>query len=426
MTKVQETIRDLSSRIIKAQEPICVLDAIKWDDSLMQEFFKNKEKKLPAVDEEYYAKYPLGFDPDDKISEFRKIVRDTKNQLGQFSTITRLIERRCENYCKTVRMLGARGTKQFSELSMELFGGAQDAFYPDGPRLCELGQLLGDVLHSLSHEMITKEDEKQYSAEEAKDILQERLSHFFSEKDQVKVVIDDTMVADAAAGADSIKINSKVRFSERDLKYLEVHEGWIHIGTTINGANQPYCTFLSKGSPACSVTQEGLAIVTEVFTFSSSPVRMLKITNRVKSIDLVSDGANFIDIYRFFKEQGYSDVDSYSYASRVFRGSAPTLGPFTKDLSYAKGFLLIYNYIRLAVQQNLIHHIPMFFVGKLLIEEIHDLLELSKQGLVDPPIYMPPQFKDLSALSTWMCFSVFLNKFDLETVAKNYRFMLRE
>lgn len=429
LTKEQEAIPAISDRIVKAQEPIRVLDAIKWDDSVMEEFFADKCKKLSAVDENYYAKYPSSFDPDDKITEFHEIVRDAKNQLGEFLIITRLMERRCGNYCKSVRMLAARGTKQFSELSMGLYGRAHDVFYPGGPRLCDLDEVLGGVLYSLSAEMKIGTDEKKYSAKEAKTILQERLPHFSSKKDQVKVVIDDTMIADAAAGADSIKMNPKVRFSERDLKYLEVHEGWIHIGTTINGTNQPYCIFcifLSKGSPACSVTQEGLAVVTEVFTFFSYPVRMLKVTNLVKAIDLVTGSADFIETFWFFKDQGYSDVDSYSYASRVFRGSAPTLGSFTKDLPYSKGFILIYNYIRLAVQQNLIYHIPMFFVGKLLIEEIHDLLELSKQGLVEVPIYMPSQFKDLSALSAWMCFSVFLNKFDLETVAKNYRFILWE
>ncbi len=426
ITQEQKTIRELSSRIVLAQEPIRILDAIKWDEAIKRDFFNNKCEKLPAVDTEYYLKHPLPFNPADKITEFRQIVRDAKNQLGQFSTVTRLIERRAEGYIRAVEMLSLRGRKRFSHLSTELYGGANDAFYLNGPRLCDLGQLLGDVLHPLSTEMMTEKDEKKYTAKEAKAKLQKRLQHFFSKKEPIKVTLDANIIADAAAGADNIKMNPTVCFSERDLKYLEVHEGWVHIGTTINGAHQPYCTFLSKGSPACSVTQEGLAVITEIFTFSSYPARLLKIVNRVKSIDLVAGGANFVDIYRFFKEQGYSDMEGYSYAARVFRGSAPNYGPFTKDLSYSKGFILIYNYIRLAVQQNLTHHIPMFFVGKLLIEEIHDLLRLSEQGLVVPPIYMPPQFEDFSALSVWMSFSLFLNKFDLEAAAKNYHFMLRK
>src|SRR5262249_20320983 len=150
------------------------------------------------------------------------------------------------------------------------------------------------------------------------------------------------------------------------------------------------CTFLAKGSPSASVTQEGLAVITEVFTFSSNPRRMLKITNRVKSLELVTNGANFLDVFQFFREQGLEDNEGYNATVRVFRGSTPTGGAFTKDLSYAKGFILIYNYIRLAVKRGLIDHVPMFFVGKTLIEDIPVLKELYKQGLIAGPTYLPP------------------------------------
>ena len=54
-----------------------------------------------------------------------------------------------------------------------------------------------------------------------------------------------------------------------DLRLLEVHEGWVHLGTTLNGQSQPVCTFLSKGPPSSTLTQEGLAVLTEVFAFAS-------------------------------------------------------------------------------------------------------------------------------------------------------------
>ena len=38
------------------------------------------------------------------------------------------------------------------------------------------------------------------------------------------------------------------------------------------------------------------------------------------------------------------EVITYTQASRVFRGSTPDGMPFTKDLSYLRGFILIYNY----------------------------------------------------------------------------------
>jgi len=50
----QSVIHELSERIVAAQKPIRVLDAIKWDGEIQETFFKNKFKKLPNVDAQYY------------------------------------------------------------------------------------------------------------------------------------------------------------------------------------------------------------------------------------------------------------------------------------------------------------------------------------------------------------------------------------
>jgi len=198
----------------------------------------------------------------------------------------------------------------------------------------------------------------------------------------------------------------------------------VHVGTTLNGSMQPYCFFLSKGSPSSSVIQEGLAVITEVVTFSSYPGRVRKITNRVIALDKVRQGANFLDIYRYFIDCGLTDEDSYNQAVRIFRGSTPEGGPFTKDLSYAKGFLLIYNFMRFAISQRHIDSIPLLFTGKLVLDDLPLLGELRDRGLIAPPVYLPPPFRDLAALSAWMSFSLFLNKFSLNEIQKNFRFLL--
>ncbi|WP_133127981.1 flavohemoglobin expression-modulating QEGLA motif protein [Legionella nagasakiensis] len=418
-------IQELSRRIVEAQSKIRILDCIKWDEAIREDFFQHKGKKLPAVDEAYYQKRPLPFDANEKMEEFRLILRDTQNQLGQYSPVTRLIKRQCDEYIRALQMLDARGTPAFCEIAMELYGSPDDAFYVGGPRLSELGALLFDILTALDVQLQSDADVKRYSAEEAQQLLQARLSAFFNQHpDRLTVMVSDDMVADASAGADTIKLNQRVIFSDRDLKYLEVHEGWVHVGTTLNGAFQPYCFFLSKGSPSCSVIQEGLAVLTEVITFSSYPGRMRKITNRVVALDKVTKGADFLDIYRYFLECGFSEDDSYKQSVRVFRGSTPTGGPFTKDLSYAKGFVLIYNYIRFAISQHRIDTIPLLFTGKLVLDDLPLLGELKEHGLLTDPVYLPPQFRDLAALSAWMSFSLYLNKFDLNEIQKNFKFLL--
>ncbi len=238
------------------------------------------------------------------------------------------------------------------------------------------------------------------------------------------VRVSDGIVADAAAGAELIKIRKDALFSERDLKILEVHEGWVHMGSTLNGLQQPICTFLSKGPPSVTLMQEGLAIILEIFHFVSSPLRIKKLTDRVTAIAMAEAGANFLDVFNFFQSQAFSPEDSYKSSVRIFRGSLPDKGPFTKDLVYSKGFILIYNYLRLAVKEGLVDRIPLLFIGKTSLEDQRLLSHLLDEGLIITPPIIPHQFKDLAALSCWMCYSLFLNKLDLEKIAVDYRNIL--
>lgn len=420
--KELEIIQGLSTRIVEAQRNIRILDQVKWDDTIRKEFFRHKHKRMPVVDEAYYKNRPLPYIVPDKIEEFRGILRDAQNQLGEYSPITRLVRRQCDEYIRAVKMLSVRGTPLFTELSKELYGSPSDVFYAGGPRLSEMGHLLIDILSTLDVQLESEADVEKYSADEAQLILQNRLDLFFEHP--IKVMVSDDMIADAAAGADTIKLSKQARFSERDLKYLEVHEGWVHIGTTLNGSLQPYCFFLSKGSPSCSVIQEGLAVMTEVVSFSSYPARMKKVTNRVIAIDKVVQGADFMEIFRYFITCGLSEEESYNHTVRVFRGSTPTGGPFTKDLSYAKGFVLVYNFICFAISMHRIDAVPLLFAGKLMLDDLPLLLELQAEGILIPPKYLPPQFRDLSALSVWLSFSLFLNKFDFSAIQRNFKFLL--
>ncbi len=421
-----QTIRVLSDRIVNAQRPIRILDALKWDVEIHDHFFKNNFKELPRVTPDYYEKNPLRFDPEVKIEEFNDIERDIRRELGQFSSVGGIMQRICREYVTVVSMLRARGTPQFTKYSRQLYGSSEDAFYAGAPTLQDLAVVLSNTLSFIrdkSHR--SKEDEKCYTAEETVEKLRKKLiKYFFDKKVPVQVVLSDGIIADAAAGAECIKIRSGAKFSRRDLRVMEVHEGWVHLGTTLNGLTQPICTFLSKGPPSSTITQEGLAIIMEIFTFSSHPARMQGLTDRISAIHMAEQGANFIEVFNFFREQGFSAEDAYVRASRVFRGSTPAGGPFTKDLVYNKGFILIYNYIRLAIQRGLLSRIPLLFLGKTTLEDLHVLGDLVEEGIVIPPKYLPSQFKDLGALSSWMCYSLFLNQLDLKRLAVEYKDIL--
>lgn len=432
LTPYERIIRELSDRIVTAQKPIRILNALKWDHHVSDYFFSHKFKKLPPVDAAYYEKNSLNFDPVQKTAEFYAIELDIRRKLGQFSGIGGIMRRMCREYREVIRMLMARGTPEFTKISQDLYGSSDDAFYAGAPTLKDLALLVSETLSRIKRSEIEPAEIKRYSSQEAVSILDKRLKQYFdsantthhSIKNQVRVRISDDIMSDAAAGADTIRIRRGSEFSERDLRIFEVHEGWVHVGTTLNGQAQPVCTFLSKGPPSSTVNQEGLAIIMEIFTFSSYPNRVQRLTDRITAIQMAEQGANFIDVFDFFVGQGLSETESYASARRVFRGSTPTDGPFTKDLCYSKGFILIYNYIRIAIQKGLQEYIPLLFLGKTTLEDLHIFADLQESGVITPPIYLPPQFKDLAALCAWMSYSVFLNKLSLEHITTDFKAFL--
>lgn len=421
----RQTIRRLSDRLVEAQQPIRVLDAVKWDESVERAFFDSGCKEQPRVDAAYYIDRPLPFDPASKRQEFHDIERAIDHQLGEYSPVAQIMRRMCREYQMVVRMLEARGTPDFCSLSEELYGSASDVFHAGDPTLKDLGDLMDELLTNVDKSRLIESDPKTISSEDAVRILQERMDAAFSGfSDGVRVILSDGIVADAAAGSDYVKLRSNAMFSERDLRLLEVHEGWVHVGTTLNGAAQPVCTFLSKGPPSSTITQEGLALLMEIFAFVSHPARLRRTTNRIRAISMAEEGATFLDVFNFFREQGFDDQDNYTNAVRVFRGSTPTGGPFTKDLAYNKGFVTVYNYIMLAVRKGLLDRIPLLFCGKTTLEDMRTVAQLVDEGLIQRPRFVPPQFADLNALTAWMCYANFLSRLTMDRIESDYRGIL--
>src|SRR3989338_8854415 len=93
LTPYHQTVRDLSERLVQAQPPIRVLDAIKWDASIHDAFFEAKCKELPKVDQSYYQRNVLPFDLTEKKEELYTLERDVRKQLGQFSAVGGILQR---------------------------------------------------------------------------------------------------------------------------------------------------------------------------------------------------------------------------------------------------------------------------------------------------------------------------------------------
>lgn len=419
-----ELVRELSDRIVEAQRPIRILDSIKWCSTIRNDFHRSGCRELPAVDADYYrSKNPLEYDPAVLRDQLHQIERDITRKLGQLNPLATIMRRICREYQTVVRMLEARGTVDFGNYSEELYGSASDVFHAGDPTLADLGTQMEATLINLLKNRSMVETEKSISAQEAVEILNQRLLKAFPDAG-IRVLLNDQMTADAAAGSDYLKIRSDARFNALDIDVLEVHEGWVHLGTTLNGMAQPACTFLGKGPPSSTTTQEGLAVLTEILTMRSSPSRLYRLINRVRAVTLAEEGADFIEVFDYLRQHDMPEDDCYAIAVRIFRGSTPTGRPFTKDLAYMRGFVQTYNFLRLAMSEGKLDNLPLLFCGKVTLEDISSYRLLMDEGVVVAPKFMPPHFADLKGLATWMSFSRFISSLSFDQLQADYSALL--
>jgi uncharacterized protein (TIGR02421 family) len=418
MNNDREVIKELSDRIVEAQKPIKVLSAINWDDDIKARFFESDFKEQPQVDRDYYVNREIRLDPERSRAELADIEADIVNRLGD-SAAARLMQFMCGQFEATVDMIASRGTPRFSELSRTLYGAPEDTFHEGGPAISDLALTMRKSLEANAVAIREAGDDRTIPGTEAVLLLRAQLDQSVG-PGTIEVLTDDKIAADAAAGSDYIKMREDRFFSQRDINLLEAHEGWVHVSTTLNGLAQPVCTFLGKAAPRTTVTQEGLAVLTEMLNLRSHPMRLAKLMRRIEAIDLATRGATFVDVFEHLRVEGLSEDDAWVTTSRVFRGSLPDAGPFTKDLGYGKGLVLTLMYVRMAIRFGKTRRIPLLFCGKVDLLDMRALHQLHDEGLVENPGFVPPPFNDMPALATTLALSRFMAQLDLDRMSVDY------
>lgn len=415
----QATIRELSDRIVRAQRPIKVLGAVNWDDRIKEDFFSSGFNEQPKVDRDYYLRRGTKLEADKTRDELLGIEADVAARLGPLSPAGNLMRFMCEQFRLTVDMIEGRGTRRFSDLSRLLYGTPRDVFHQGGPTVADLATTMRKTLEANAVGIAAMGDDRTIPGAEAAARLRHQLDESVG-KGRIEIRTDDQIASDAAAGSDYIKMREDRFFSQRDINLLEAHEGWVHVSTTMNGLAQPVCTFLGKAAPRTTVTQEGLAVLTEMLNLRSHPMRLAKLMRRIEAIDMAADGAAFTEVFEALRVDGLSEDDAWITTSRVFRGSLPEGGPFTKDLGYGKGLILTLMYVRMAIRFGKTRRIPLLFCGKVDLLDMAALHQLYDEGLVDDPAFVPPPFNDMAALATTLALSRFTSQLDLDRLSVDY------
>lgn len=206
--------------------------------------------------------------------------------------------------------------------------------------------------------------EESLNGDEALSYLRERLEETFDPQD-FEVKPSTSLLSDSSAGRRTIKLNPFKTYTTGHLDIFLVHEGWVHLGTSLNGAAQEDHPWLSTWAPRTTFLQEGLAIVIELITGRMTKQRWNKVVLRHLATTMAEKGSPITDIYSYLRHHGLQDLDAFKLSLRVFRG-VPFEGgmAFTKELLYLHGMI------------ELLYHLHFFkvdlrslWVGKISFEE---------------------------------------------------------
>ncbi len=389
-----------------------VLSHLGWHSSVRERFFKAGAKELPVVEYPEYDATPAL----EKISYAR-------SQL-QGSTIDKWLGRQANAIENSAQMLLNTGTPAFFDYSRRLYGAPDDALMDGKSTSLTLAQTFDQTLDSLKGFDQRFLPERDVSSEEMVEKIGRAVKELFAD-DAPDVFLVDELSANALAGSERIRIRRAATFNDKDIPQLIHHEAGIHVATSLNGKHQQQLPILGASHAGTTRTQEGLAVFSEFITGSMDLERLRRLADRTIAIKMAADGADFLQVYRYFLERTGAEVQAFENTRRVFRGGVMSGGaPFTKDIVYLDGLIRVHNFLRTLVAQGRPDCLLLMFCGKLDLEDIPVLAELSQAGLCHRPKYLPDWASDMRFLLSYLAYSAFLNTINLQTVGSHYEELL--
>lgn len=411
-----ERVTEIVGLIAAAEKPVRVLRHLAWEPAVRERFLAGNGKAFPRVS------YP-DFDPGSSIEK----LREARRRLGEPEDVVgHWLSRLTESVELGARMMAAAGTSRFYVYSRMLFGAPADPL-PDGySTALALARQLRRVLEGLDRVDLGAPPVRGESAEEVVARMRDAVRARFGDA-APQVELADELSANALAGPSRIRVRRDALFTDRDVHQLIEHEAFVHVATGLNGQAQDRLPILAASHPGTTRTQEGLAVFAEYISGALDLDRLRRLVDRVEAVQMAIDGADFLEVYRFFMDQTDDPSQAFENTRRIFRGGRLAGGaPFTKDIVYLDGFLRVHSFLRSVVAAGRADLLRLLFCGKLDIDDIPAVAELAAAGRCRMPKFLPPWAEDLRFLLSYLAYSGFVNTVDLGRMTEHYRALAAE
>jgi uncharacterized protein (TIGR02421 family) len=404
----------LLARLCDVERDVRILSHVAWPEHVRDDFLSGGGRSLPRVE------YPA-FDPAPVHAGVAEVRAEALKVFGNEHAVGAWLQRLCDDIDGGASLLGSVGTPAYLEHGTALFG-APARTLPDGrTTTLALARSFDAILDGLDHLPLAfpRED---LDAEALAERLGQAVTRRFGEA-APRIELVDALAAKAMAGSRRIRIRRDARFSHKDLAQLLHHEAMIHVATKLNGQAQTALPILARSHAGTTRTQEGLAVFAEFISGSMDLERLRRLADRVIATQMAINGADFLEVYRYFLERtGGREGAAYDNARRVFRGGVLEGGaPLTKDVVYLEGLLRVHNLLRTLVSLGRADLMHALFCGKLDIEDLAVLAQLAEAGMCQPPRFLPPWLEDAAFLVSYLAYSSFLNRVDLQGLRDHYQ-----
>lgn len=408
-----ERYRRAASILHDIAKPMRVLSALAWPGEIRDRFLASGGTVMPEPTYTPVDPAPVL----DGVAAARRLLRPG-------GVVDDWLDREATAIETTALMLAAVGTDAFHAHSRTLYGVPKRPLRFDPATPLELAEQVHRSLEELHDaDLVPPIFRRRTGMEVAEHIDAAVREHFGADAPAVLVV--DELSANAVASTSRIRIRRDAEFTPKDAAQLLHHEAFIHVATGLNGRAQSDIPILAIGHPGTTRTQEGLAVYAEYASGTLGLDRLRRLADRIVATQLAIDGADFIELYRWFLDRTPSPEQAFESTRRIFRGSPLTGGaPFTKDCTYLSGYLSVATFIRAAFSAGRADTLALLFAGKLDIFAVPALAELRAAGLVQPARFLPPWASDPSWVLAHLTLNTFLVGVDLQTVSDAMRDVL--
>lgn len=399
----------LDARLVEAVGDIRLLALASWPATVQAPFLDSVARgqpRLPQVD------YPqLDFSAERRVLAGIIEACDAGHPLGRY------VQQSAHSWDVAAQLLEGLGTRRVDDCSVQLFGSPEQPLPGNGPSTRDAARHFIQIATELDHELLAPEEQVPVSATALQLQLQNDLDAFFESR-IIQVQLDPQLVSKAAAGPNRIRLRTSARFSAYDRAQLFHHEALVHSLTALNGREQSILPSLALSSPRVTATQEGLATFAEQITGSIDIERLKRISLRTEAIAMAREGADFIEVFRYFCDAGQTGEESFASAQRVFRGVPPTGGmAFTKDTVYLRGLVSVHTFFRHMLAQDRLQVCRWLFAGKMTLTDAITFAPLFEAGLLQPPRWLPPWVGRANGLAGMLAFSLFANRIRMDQLS---------